>query len=80
MLEYENDLYETSNKQFILPNCNKIETNMFKDLCKNCLESSFDDELDPLTILDITQQYFDEEDFNILQEKIAIPLKNLEKK
>lgn len=79
MLESENDLYETTNKQFILPNCNKIETNMFKDLCKNCLESSFDDELDPLTILDITQQYFDEEDFNILQEKIAIPLKNLEK-
>lgn len=79
MLESENENDESANKQFILPNCNKKETNIFKDLCQNCLESSFDDEIDSLTILDIAQKYFNEEDFNILQEKIAIPLKSLEK-
>lgn len=67
-----------SNK-IILPDCNEKETNIFIDLCNYCLDKHFDDELDPITILNIVYKYYNEEDFEKLQEQIAYSLKNLEK-
>ena len=63
----------------ILPECNEKETNIFKDLCNYCLDKHFDDELDPLTILNIVYKYYDEKDFEKLQERVAYSLRNLEK-
>lgn len=67
------------NKEIILPECNLKETNIFKDLCNYCLDKHFDDELDPITILNIVYKYYDEKDFEKLQEKVAYSLRNLEK-
>lgn len=73
---YENNI---RNIDYVLPKCNKKETMVFKDLCNRCLDRSFDDELDPITIINTVDKYYDEVDFDILQERIAHTLRNLEK-
>ena len=62
----------------ILPGCNEKETNIFKDLCNYCLDRHFDDEIDPLTILDIVDKYYSEKNLDKLQERVAYSLGNLE--
>lgn len=73
---YENNI---KNLNYVLPECNKKETMIFKDLCNFCLDGSFDDEIDPVTIINVVDKYYDEDDFDILQERIAYSLRNLEK-
>lgn len=77
VLNTEQSLKESNGT--ILPECNEKETNIFKDLCNYCLDKHFDDELDPLTILNIVYKYYDEKDFEKLQERVAYSLRNLEK-
>lgn len=68
-----------NNNEMVLPECNEKETNIFKDLCNYCLDKHFDDELDSLTILNIAYKYYNEDDFEKLQEKVAYALRNLER-
>ena len=65
--------------EIVLPNCNKKETSIFKELCEYCLDKSFDVEIDPMGIINLVDKYYDEADFDKLQEKIAFSLRNLEK-
>ncbi len=65
--------------EIVLPNCNKKETSIFKELCEYCLDKSFDVEIDPMVIINLVDKYYDEDDFDKLQEKIAFSLRNLEK-
>ena len=64
--------------KIILPECNEKETNIFKDLCNYCLDRHFDDEIDPITILNIVDKYYDEKNLDKLQERVAYSLRNLE--
>ena len=64
--------------EYVLPDCNEKETIIFKDLCDYFLDKSFDDEIDPMTIVNIIDKYYDEADFDKLQERIAFSLKKLE--
>lgn len=73
------ELPTLQNSEILLPNCNKKETEIFKDLWKYCLDKSFDAEISPLTILNLTEKYYNENDADKLQEKIAYSLGNLEK-
>lgn len=74
-----NEQGPTQSNKIILPECNEKETNIFKDLCNYCLDKHFDDELDPLTILNIAYKYYNEDDFEKLQERVAYSLRNLER-
>ena len=65
--------------EFLLPKCNEKETIIFEDLCNYFLDRSFDDEMDPMTIMNRISKYYDEDNFDILQENIAYSLRNLEK-
>lgn len=69
----------TATNTIILPNCDDKETQLFKDLCEYCLDKHFDDEIDPLTIVNIGYNHYNEKSFDKLQEKIAYSLEKLEK-
>lgn len=71
--------YKIGKLENILSECNEKETIIFKDLCNYCLDGSFDDEIDPMTIINLVGKYYDEDDFEDLQERIDYSLKNLEK-
>lgn len=81
MKKFLDDNYEHNMKHldYLLPKCSKKETMIFKDLCDLCLDGSFDDELEPMTVINTLDKYYDEDDFDILQDRIANSLKNLEK-
>ena len=81
MKKFLDENYEHNMKKldYSLPKCSKKETMIFKDLCDLCLDGSFDDELEPITVINTLEKYYDEEDFDILQDRIAYSLKNLEK-
>ena len=89
--DYKNELnkilqmiFENKNNTFIkpeiikIPNCSKKDTEIFLELCELCLDYGFDSELNPEDILHACEKYFDENS-NIVEEKIATSLKNLEK-
>lgn len=63
----------------ILPGCTKKQSLIFKDLCNYCLDKSFDTEIDPIVILDMTNKYYDEENTDDLADRVLPSLKNLEK-
>ena len=81
MKKFLDENYEHNMKKldYSLPKCSKKETMIFKDLCDLCLDGSFDDELEPMTVINTLDKYYDEDDFDILQDRIANSLKNLEK-
>ena len=81
MKKFLDENYEHKIKQldYLLPDCSKKETMIFKELCGLCLDGTFDDELEPMRIINTLEKYYDEDDFDILQERIAYSLKNLEK-
>ena len=89
--DYENELnkilqmiFKNKSNNFIkpeiikIPNCSKKDTEIFLELCKLCLDYGFDMELDPENIFHACEKYFDENS-DMVEEKIAASLKNLEK-
>lgn len=63
----------------MLPGCTRKQSLIFKDLCNYCLDKSFDAEIGPIAILDMTSKYYDEENIDDLADRVQPSLKNLEK-